>query len=371
MQKNLVLIVLSASLAVLSCGKKKDSTDTPANDGTGTAAADTGTASGSSLSGTDEATDSVADGSSSSGVALTDAEPSRLVAGDKDITVTRVCTLATDGTGIVTVKVTRTGSGTLSGTQGKNRTYTNTIAGTGDETRVWTPPTGQTTALACSTNNSAKVPWKKDAVVDGLTVSNTVNNTMTRTRVITNTKTNTTTTVVDNNTAKGLRTITWAKGTSDATTVTHSKKVVIKDMIRTKDYTNKSGEQKSISTTTNTATASPLAITVVRNATTGILVSKLVNSGVLNIVNADGTTTQLTLSSVKFDLASTNTDVCRPVSGTVTGTVTDKGATTASQTFTITYDSSSDTPAVITFDKGVTSEEYQHNGRGCDLERES
>jgi hypothetical protein len=199
------LLLLGSSVAFVGCG-------------TGGAGNDGGLGSGSlgnlaSVAGTavtDEATNALAEGTSS---------PSGLVnsaAADSDFTVTKTCTENRPAIGNVEVKWTRSGTGSKTITRGKWE-ITHAITASGSEIRNWVAPTG--TDLTCNqANPGVRVNWSGSNGVDGLRMTATVD----RIHAISVTKkrsTGATVSATHDSATKGTRTVTWGTPTVTSSTI--------------------------------------------------------------------------------------------------------------------------------------------------------
>lgn len=355
-------IVLTSALAVTACGKKTASES-------GGTTTDSETKTQKISNGLEDATDAVADNSSSSSTAS-------LITGETDITITRACTKhATDGT----VSVVITGSGTgIKTTTAKTITFTTTYTGSGTETRKWTPPSGQT--IACNDKNEyVKFKYTDDAVVKGLKTEVTVDKTRSITVNATGVKRNGETvskTKKAGATTKGTRTITWGVATaSDPTKYLARTHTIESSVTRTKTFTNDAGTDDTLETTVKTVSGSPMVVTVERASPgTPALSSKVINSGTVRVTKTgESSVTQLEFSNVKYDF--TSTTICVPISGTITTkSFADATTTTESSKCTIKFGedtTSYSTGISITCDSGSTTEYTEYNTKGCDLERES
>ncbi len=270
--------------------------------------------------------------------------------------VTRTCTAGSAGA--VTIAETWSGSATKSVTRPK-ATLASSLSVTGIQSRVWTPPTGQT--LSCSINNRAKVRWTNDTLVSGLKLAVTTDRTRTRTLDVKTSKTTVSKAV--QNVVKGTRNITWAVGTTTATTVARTK--TVSSSVTRAVTTTTSGVAETLSYTVATKAGADLAVEVTRLIADGSWVTKKVSSGTIVLTKADGTRVENTFKDVIFDAS--QDDPCLPVSGIISGVVYYLGETTASKTYEINFGQSTDSSVAISEDAGVATDAPEIQIQGCDL----
>ncbi|MCX6124746.1 MAG: hypothetical protein NTV34_08355, partial [Proteobacteria bacterium] len=366
---------ISTIILTSSCGSKSSPQATAAATVSSDAVSNSG-----SLS-IDSTTDALSEGSTAGTSGLVDSPggQSDLTNADSDITITKTCTANLPSAGNVQVLWTRSGSGSVTKTFAR-ATLVSTLSGSGTETRSWSAPTGKT--LACnSASSGVRVNWSDDTVVKGLVLKADVSRTHKMSHVWTRTKTGVSTTLVHENTTTGTRTVTWETptvGTASGTvTITMTKSVVLDHKTSVTRTPKDGGTATTVSAKVITDSTAPLSVTVVRSGTsaaTSTIQSKTVKSG--TVVSTDDTSGYITKSKfadVKYDLSSTNTTKCIPVSGTISGEVYESAtATTALKKYIITFgvtDSSTDSGITIAYD-GTPAEEYTYSYQACDLGRE-
>ena len=367
-------------LPLASCGTKSSSDGTTTTTATSTDAVSTT----GSLT-IDSATDALSEGSTPGTTGLVEFANPNLnltTTADTDITVSRACTANKPATGNAEVVWTRTGTGTLTKTLPRTTRVT-TVVGKGSETRDWVAPSGKT--VSCNNAGAAvRVDWSDTSVVNGLTMTATVDRSHEISTVFTVTKTSATYTLVNNNATKGKRVVTWATPTvaaaSGTTTITMNKSITL-DHTTTVTRTPAIGSATVTKTTgVKTDDGAPLSVSVVRSGSTvagSTIQSVTVNSGtVVATDQTDNSVTKSTFGSLKYDLTSSNTAKCIPVSGTISGKVYANAAAvtagTTSKTYVITFGSSDASIAsgvTIAYDDGAAVE-YQYSNDGCDLARE-
>jgi len=357
------LLLLGSSVVFVGCGAGGAGSDGSLGSGSlGNIASVAGTAV------TDEATNALAEGTSS---------PSGLVnsaAADRDFTVTKTCTPDKPATGNVEVKWSRSGTGSKTITKGKWE-ITHAITASGSEIRDWVAPTG--TNLTCNqANTGVRVNWSGSNGVDGLRMTATVD----RIHAISVTKkrsTGATVSATHDSATKGTRTVTWGTPTVTSSTISLQKSIVL-DLTSVSTVSTESGTSVTSSGTIKTDGAGPLSVAIVRSGSSSItptIQSKTIQSGTIIHTDTSGPVTSTTFSSVKYDLTSANSAKCVPVSGTITGKVyssaADMTSGSASKTFVINFnDSSVDSGISISYD-GAVAQDYQYSMEGCDLAKES
>ena len=366
------LLLLGSSVAFVGCGAGGAGTDGGLGSGSlGNIASVAGTAV------TDEATNALAEGTSSTSGLVNSA------AADSDFTVTKTCTPNKPATGNVEVKWSRSGTGSKTITKGKWE-ITHAITASGSEIRDWVAPTG--TNLTCNqANTGVRVTWSDLSVVNGLKMTATVD----RTHAISVTKkrsTGATVSATHDSATKGTRTVTWGTPTvtpsATSSTISLQKSIVL-DLTAISTVSTESGTNVTSSGTIKTDGAAPLSVAIVRSgssssgssSSTTTIQSKTIQSGTIIHTDTSGPVTSSSFSSVKYDLTSANSAKCVPVSGTITGKVYSSAADvtsgSASKTFVINFnDSSVDSGISISYD-GAAAQDYQYSMEGCDLAKES
>jgi hypothetical protein len=313
------------------------------------------------------ATDSLAEGGSATSGLV---EASQIL-GDREFTTTKNCSAVN---GAATVVITRSGTGSKTVTR-KKFSMTHSITAGGTETRVWTPPSGQ--SLSCvSSAKGAAIEWNSNSIVNGLTMTSTVSKTHHVDITRTPTAGGTSTTLKNYTDISGSRTTTWsAPSTTPAPSgsIMRDKSIKISNTTMTSLQTQKDGSELTSKITVSTDSASPLAVTVQRSSSSPYaLQQKTVKSGTITVTHSDGALVKSTFANLVYDLTSSNSEKCVPVSGSISGAVfSNSTATAASKTFVLTFGvSTSSTGATIAYDGG-TSEDYDYSDSGCDIEREA
>lgn len=352
-----VVAAIAGSLFISGCGKKTKS------DGSEAGAADPLAASDVVDESVDEATDAITEGGSSGSASLTD---EAFNADGDTISLTKVCTASA---GNAVVDITASGEATRSRSMSRkigDVTFTNKITMTGGEKRTWTKATAGSDIL-CSAGNNAVIGWAATANVEGLKLSVDVDRKRDSTvsmafSVLGQAKTKERT---KSTTIKGSRIIEFSSAQVTSTEVTVEKKISITDLARTSVGINFEGEATSTTTKTSTKTDAPLVVNVVRDRGVSALTwkTRTIKSGTLVVFLENGSRVESTFSNVVFSKTADN--VCTPNSGTIEGEVFDADATTATHTFTITFEA---TKATKTFD-GVEVSEYSPS-QSCDLAKE-
>lgn len=355
--KLFVVAAIAGTLFISACGKKTKS------DGAESGAADPIAASDVADESVDEATDAISEGGSNGSASL--AEDVFNADGDT-ITLSKVCTASA---GNAVVDVTASGEATRSRSASRKIgevTFTNKITMTGGEKRTWTKATAGSD-LSCSAGNSAVIGWATPANVEGLKLNIDVDRKRDSTvsmaySVLGQSKTKERT---KSTTIKGNRKVEFSSATVSATEVSVEKKVSISDLARTSVGTNFEGEATSTTTKTSTKTDAPLVVNVVRDRGVSALTwkTRTIKSGTLVVTLENGSRVESTFSNVVYSKTADN--VCTPNSGTIEGQIFDAEATTATHTFTITFEA---TKITKTFD-GVEVSEYSPS-QSCDLAKE-
>lgn len=348
----ILLAALTAPLGLTTCGKLAASSTLDS------------TSSAISADTIQEVSDAIADDSSKTASLLQNTYTPDAV------TVSRTCSGGGSANTPVTVGMTLTGSTVVSVTRPKISVSAE-VAESGTLSRVWTPPSGQT--IQCNAANThVRFNWASDAIVNGLSVVQTVNRTRNVARTITVTATNTSTTMTNNFTVDGTRSVSWATGAgvdNTAETITRTK-TIYSTLNRAATIIAKDGSQIDLSLTISTPVASPIVVDVVRSSLSPYaLKTKTIKSGTVTATKAGSERIESTFSNVLYDLAATNP--CLPTSGTITvESFKPDTATTATSSYTISFGASTDSGVSITPSGGTETDFSDFNPKGCDLEKE-
>ena len=354
-KKTSIFGLFVSAIALVSCGVSTGSTAITAG---------TSTINAISADLIQEATDSIADDSSTSATALT----TESVVSPQTATLTRTCTGGGSAGAAATVTMKLAGSNTVTLTRPKF-SVSSDLTETGTLSRVWTPPAGGT--IQCNlAATRVRFDWTQDTIVNGLSVAQTFDRARNATRTVTVTASGTQSTKTNNFTATGTRTVTWSTGTGTASGKVTRTKSIASTATRTAKITSADNVDTTLELTTATKTAEPLTVTVVRSATAPYaLESKTVKSGTVVATRTGKDRTESTFANVVYDM--TSATPCLPTSGTVTVKyfATDS-ATDATSTSTITFGSTTDSGVSITPTGGNETDFIEYNAKGCDLEKE-
>lgn len=310
------------------------------------------------LTATEDATDAINDDTANASGLFLDQDAELA-----DITRTRTCSIASDGSATVLVSL----DGTLTkDLVHKNGSVTITLTASGTETRKWTPPAGHT--LSCSsTSGTVIVDWTNAALVNGLKLDVTVDKSLSRTQTVVNSGSATEgKTKTRNYTVKGTRTAVFASATASASGLVTIQKTVTSSVTRTVTFTTFKGTEKEFTVTVSTKTGAPLVVRVDRSISDGTLVKKTIVSGTLVAAASDGSV-EIAFSNLIFDYSSS--ERCLPKSGSVTGTVYNSDGRVIA-TFTFTFSASSLTGVSLRLD-GENRDIDDFAPEGCDLDREN
>lgn len=322
----------ATSLIVQGCGSKSGSNDDgPAAVNASVLIADPQLTSGIVNASHGDAVAAAADqGSSGAGF--------RLYYSDSDndgSTVSKSCTASSDGKSAL-VTVTSTINRSRTKTSGGGRvTVSATRTGSGTSTRTWSKSNGD--AVACNSNGTgAAVDFESP---DNLKLDITFERTRSDTMSYTGPKV--TRTASKSFTSSGSRSVTWSASdpSSDGSTFTRNKSVLIKNVSQTLTMTDKNGANVSTSLSINTPESSPLVVKVERNASSPYaVVSKTFVSGeVVTVKDSDATMTT-TYNNLKLNYSDSS---CSISSGSAQIVIKDSAGTVL-KTLTLGIDASGD-----------------------------
>ncbi|MCX6109683.1 MAG: hypothetical protein NTZ90_08795 [Proteobacteria bacterium] len=159
----------------------------------------------------------------------------------------------------------------------------------------------------------------------------------------------------------GTRNITWTKVEASGDNLILTRSIADKSE-HTVTASNKKGVDTTFTTSVATATEAPLIVKVERVAKSDKLVSRTIVSGKKIATNKDGGRVETTFSNVKY----LPDDGCYATSGSISGSIFTKDATTASASFTIDFSGDADN-VVITYKDG-TSKNVDFVAEGCAIE---
>lgn len=351
MEKALLIIFLG--LMTSACSKKSDDGSTAS----GATAAEIQIA--STQSAADEATDAIAESGSSSGYLLSVATEQEY--SPQAVTVSKTCTTSGNN---ASVAMSFSGSENLS-FQKSIVTVSVDIVKAGTETRLWSPASG---SLGCTNGTHAAINWT--SLSTGLTLSVTLDRSINRSKTIQIARASgtVTRTASDNVIVNGQRTVTFAAPVTSGANKSITK-TIVSSVTRQKTFTRTNGVAATTTSTVAVESGSPLNVTVLRNGTTGALVTKTINSGTVKVTETDGTLNSCEFLNVVYDFANSNTTKCLPTSGTITcSRYASASDSTVQSTVELKFGQATSSSVSISVD-GATAEDYSdYNTRGCDLE---
>lgn len=336
-------------LGLVACNKKDKSSGTSASTNDAFIA--------SAKTATDEAADAITESGTSSNFQPMAGNLSPLT-----LTASKTCT---NSGADASVAISFSGSDQLTFSKtylGATINVTIDVTKTGTETRLWSP-------AQCS-GDHANINWLSGGAGANLTLNVTLDRTINRNKTIAVTKASgevVNRTATDNVVVTGTRTITWGAPVVSSTNVSRTK-TITSSVNRAVSYTKANGTSGSLTTTTTVEAGTPLSVEVVRDNTSGALVSKTVASGTVKVTLTDGSYTSCVYANVKYEFGS-NTNKCLPTSGTITCSKYDGStATTASSSTLISFGQSTTSTVSISTDGSAAEDFSDYNARGCDLE---
>jgi hypothetical protein len=154
--------------------------------------------------------------------------------------------------------------------------------------------------------------------------------------------------------AQGVHQISWNAVTDDSGMIA-IEKTIAKDVTRTMEFQNSKGRERSMVRNFKTKADYPLNVTVERDSTTYVVVSRTINQGALVATGKSGRM-ELEFDHVKW------TNACMADSGTISGSLFKPDSTQPEMTFEISF--SGDSKSIV-FSNG---EQFEYTPEGCELE---